>query len=44
VTVAGKARTFPKGTKILIPMLLGMLSEDFWGKTAYEFNADRENL
>jgi cytochrome P450 len=44
VTLAGKARTFPKGTKILIPMLLGMLSEDFWGKTAYEFNADRENL
>jgi cytochrome P450 len=44
VTLAGKERTFPKGTKILIPMLLGMLSEDIWGKTAYEFNADRENL
>lgn len=44
VTVAGKARTFPAGTKILIPMLLGMLNEDFWGPTAYEFNTQRENL
>ena len=44
VTVAGKKRTFPTGTKILIPMLLGMLSEDFWGTTAYEFNPQRDNL
>ncbi len=44
VTVAGKERTFPAGTKILIPMLLGMLSQDFWGPTAYEFNAQRNNL
>lgn len=44
VTVAGKERTFPTGTKILIPLLLGMLNEDFWGTTAYEFNAQRENL
>lgn len=44
VTVAGKTRTFPTGTKILIPMLLGMLDQDFWGTTAYEFNAVRENL
>ena len=44
VEVAGKERTFPTGTKILIPMLLGMLSEDFWGSTAYSFNAQRENL
>lgn len=44
VTVAGKERTFPTGTKILIPLLLGMLNEDFWGKTTYEFNAQRENL
>ncbi|MEA5575818.1 cytochrome 450 [Anabaena sp. UHCC 0451] len=44
VTVAGKTRTFPTGTKILIPMLLGMLNEDFWGATTYEFNAQRENL
>lgn len=44
VTLAGKERTFPAGTKILIPLLLGMLSEDFWGPTAYEFDTQRENL
>lgn len=44
VTLAGKERTFPTGTKILIPMVLGMLSESFWGLTAYEFNAQRDNL
>jgi len=44
VTLAGKQRTFPAGTKILIPMLLGMLSEEFWGPTVYEFNAQRDNL
>lgn len=42
--VAGAERTFPKGTKILIPMSLGLLDEGFWGSTAYEFNAKRENL
>lgn len=44
INIADKERTFPTGTKILIPMLLGMLSEDFWGSTAYSFNAQRENL
>ena len=44
VNMAGRDRTFPAGTKILIPMLLGMLSEDFWGSTAYDFNPQRENL
>lgn len=44
LNVAGKERTFPAGTKILIPMSLGLRSEDFWGPTAYEFNAERENL
>lgn len=44
VNIADKERTFPTGTKILIPMLLGMLSEDFWGSTAYSFNPQRENL
>lgn len=44
VKIAGKERTFPAGTKVLIPMLLGMLNEDLWGKTAYEFNPQRENL
>jgi cytochrome P450 len=44
VTVAGQERTFPAGTKILIPIGLGLLDEGFWGSTTYEFNADRENL
>jgi cytochrome P450 len=44
VTVAGKEQTFPAGTKVLIPMSLGLLDENFWGPTTYEFNAQRENL
>ena len=44
VNITGEEKTFPTGTKILIPMLLGMLSEDFWGSTAYSFNPERENL
>lgn len=44
VTVAGKERTFPAGTKLLIPMILGLLDENFWGSTVYQFNAERENL
>ncbi len=44
VKVAGKEQNFPAGTKILIPMSLGLLDENFWGSTTYEFNADRENL
>lgn len=44
VTIADKERTFPTGTKILIPMSLGLLDEGFWGATVYEFNENRENL
>lgn len=44
VTLAGKEQTFPTGTKILIPMSLGLLDDSFWGATTYEFNADRKNL
>ena len=43
-TVAGKERTFPAGTKVLIPLSLGMLDGSFWGSTVYEFNPKRENL
>ncbi|MEG4807478.1 cytochrome 450 [Microcoleus sp. F8-D3] len=43
-TVAGKERTFPAGTKVLIPLSLGLLDESFWGSTVYEFNPKRENL
>jgi cytochrome P450 len=44
LTVAGKEHTFPAGTKILIPISLGLLDERFWGPTTYEFDAQRENL
>ncbi len=44
VEVAGKTRTFPPGTTILIPLILGMLSEEFWGPTTYDFQPQRENL
>ena len=44
VKIADKERTFPAGTKILIPMSLGLLDEHFWGPTTYEFDAGRENL
>jgi len=43
-TIAGKEQTFPAGTKVLIPMGLGMIDENFWGSTVYEFNPNRENL
>jgi hypothetical protein len=43
-TVAGIERTFPAGTKILIPMSLGLLDQGFWGATTYEFDPQRENL
>jgi hypothetical protein len=43
-TIAGAERTFPKGTKVLIPISLGLLDKGFWGSTVYEFNAKRENL
>jgi cytochrome P450 len=44
VKIADQPQTFPAGTKILIPMSLGLLDETFWGSTTYEFNAQRENL
>jgi hypothetical protein len=42
--IAGSECTFPPGTKILIPMSLGLLDQSFWGATTYEFHANRENL
>lgn len=44
VTITSKNQSFPSGTKILIPMSLGLLDENFWGPTTYEFDANRENL
>ena len=44
VTIGEQEQTFPAGTKVLIPMSLGLLDEDFWGASTYEFDAQRENL
>ena len=44
VEMFGQAQQFPAGTKLLIPMSLGLLDAGFWGATAYEFDAQRENL
>ena len=44
VKIAGRERTFPAGTQVIIPMILGLLNEAFWGPTTYAFNAQRENL
>lgn len=44
VEIAGKIRSFPKGTNIAIPVFLGAVDKDFWGPDAYEFNMARENL
>ena len=44
VKIEAKEQTFPAGTVVLIPMILGMLDQNFWGPTTYEFNPDRENL
>jgi hypothetical protein len=43
-TIRGKEHTFPAGTLMLVPMIMAMLSEKFWGKDTYEFNHSRENL
>lgn len=44
VRIADQEHTFSAGTKILIPMILGMLDKSFWGETTYDFNPQRENL
>jgi cytochrome P450 len=44
VRLADRSCTFPVGTKLLIPMILGLLDERVWGPNTYEFNAERENL
>jgi hypothetical protein len=43
-TIRGKEHTFPVGTLMLIPMIMAMLSEKFWGKDTYDFNHQRDNL
>jgi hypothetical protein len=36
--------TFPKGTIIMVTILFGMLSEEVWGPTTYEYDSERKNL
>lgn len=42
--IAGKSYTFPKGTKIAIPIGLGSTDKKFWGEDAYHMNINRPNL
>eukprot|EP00542_Grammatophora_oceanica_P009934 CAMPEP_0194044462 /NCGR_PEP_ID=MMETSP0009_2-20130614/15928_1 /TAXON_ID=210454 /ORGANISM="Grammatophora oceanica, Strain CCMP 410" /LENGTH=448 /DNA_ID=CAMNT_0038688991 /DNA_START=49 /DNA_END=1398 /DNA_ORIENTATION=- len=44
VKIRGKDQTFPAGTEVFIPMLLGMIDEKKWGPTTYEFDHNRENV
>lgn len=44
VDMQGGKKTFPKGTKIAIPLALGNIDRDFWGDDAYEFDAQRPEL
>mmetsp|Transcript_93397 Transcript_93397/g.263651 ORF Transcript_93397/g.263651 Transcript_93397/m.263651 type:complete len:588 (-) Transcript_93397:123-1886(-) len=42
--IRGRSCTFPRGTKIAIPLGCGNLDPAFWGPTAYEFDMHREGL
>jgi len=42
--IAGKKCTFPKGTKIAIPLCMANVDEDVWGSSAYEFDMNRTGL
>jgi len=44
IPIRGRNRTFPKGTKIVVPMALSMVDESFWGGTSFEFDHKRENV
>jgi hypothetical protein len=44
VSMGSQEYHFPANTKVLIPMSLGLLDENFWGATTYEFDAQRKNL
>jgi len=44
VDVAGKKYTFPKGTRILIPLSIGMTDTKQWGDDAYELKLGRPGL
>jgi len=43
-TIQDKEYSFPKGTIVNIPMILGMLDEKTWGPSTYEFDHERKNL
>lgn len=43
-TIAGEEHTFPPGTPLVIPMIMGHLDASFWGEDVYAFDRNRENL
>jgi len=42
--IAGNKCTFPKGTKIAIPLCMANVDESIWGPSAYEFDMNRSGL
>lgn len=44
VEIDGSSYTYPKGTKIAIPIGLGNTDKKFWGEDAYIFNLSRPEL
>jgi len=44
VDIDGSSYTYPKGTRIGIPLWLGNTDKKFWGESAYIFNSSRSEL
>jgi len=44
VNIDGSSYTYPRGTKIAIPIGLGNTDKKFWGDSAYSFNSSRPEL
>jgi len=42
--IAGAKYTFPRGTKIAIPLCMANVDESIWGPSAYEFDMNRLGL
>lgn len=44
VNMSGVSRTFPAGTKVLLPMGMALVDTEVWGPTAYSFDVNRPKL
>jgi len=42
--INGKSYTFPKGTKIAIPICMANVDAEYWGPTTFDFDMDRPRL